>query len=99
MMLAARIGVSRSEWENMTPRELMLWSRAFREKVLDDAKMKRREIYTLAGLIRTMVWARHAPSYESVFPETARKKEMTDEQMYAQVCALNKLFGGKTEEA
>ena len=77
----------------------MLWSRAFREKLRDEAKMKRREIYTLAGLIRTMVWARHAPSYESVFPETAGKKEMTDEQMYAQVCALNKLFGGKTEEA
>ena len=57
------------------------------------------EIYTLAGLIRTMVWAKHAPAYESVFPETARKKEMTDEQMYAQVCALNKLFGGNTEEA
>ena len=29
MMLAARIGVSRSEWEDMTPRELMLWSRAY----------------------------------------------------------------------
>lgn len=44
-----------------------------------------------------MVWAKHAPSFEAAFPNDSAKKEMSDEQMYAQVRALNRLFGG-TEE-
>jgi len=98
MLLAARIGLGRNEWENMTPRELWLWSKAYKERLQFETRMKQRETYNLAGLIRTMVWAKHAPSFESVYPAEAKKKEMTDEQMYAQVCALNRLFGG-TEEA
>ncbi len=98
MMLAARIGIGLQEWEAMTPRELFLWSAAYRERLRDEARAKQIETYNLAGLIRSMVWAKHAPSLESVFPNAVRKKDMTDEQMYEQVKALNRLFGG-TEEA
>lgn len=96
MMLAARIGLGHAEWEDMTPRELWLWSRAYKERLEYEVRAKHYETYNLAALIRTMVWAKHAPSFATVFPAAARKK-MSDEQMYAQVRSLNKLFGG-TEE-
>ena len=81
----------------MTPRELWIYSRAYRDRVRGEARVKHAEIYSLASLIRSMVWAKHAPSFEAVFPHDSAKKEMSDEQMYAQVRALNRLFGG-TEE-
>ena len=98
MTLAARIGLGHAEWENMTPRELELWASVFVERSRDEAKIRHVENYNLAGLIRTMVWAKHAPSYDSLYPSDARK-DMTDEQMYEQVCALSKIFGGTLEEA
>ena len=97
MLAAAKIGLTRSEWALMTPRELVLWLQGRREQMEDEARAQRRNIYSLASLIRVMVWAKHPPSYESAFPSDNTRKEMSDEQMYAQVRALNKLFGG-TEE-
>ena len=97
MLAAAKIGLTRSEWALMTPRELAFWLQARREHMEDEARGQRRNIYNLASLIRSMVWARHAPSFEAAFPHDSAKKEMSDEQMYAQVRALNRLSGG-TEE-
>ena len=97
MLAAAKIGITRSEWAGMTPRELTFWLQGRLEQVEDEARASRRNIYNLASLIRAMVWARHPPSFESAFPSDTIKKDMSDEQMYAQVLALNKLFGG-TEE-
>ena len=97
MLAAAKIGVSRTEWSLMTPRELAFWLQARREHMEDEARGQRRNSYNLASLIRSMVWARHAPSFEAAFPHDSVKIEMSDEQMYAQVRALNRLFGG-TEE-
>ena len=97
MLAAARIGIPRGEWTRMTPRELTLWRKAYREKLRAEARADRHNTYNLASLIRAMVWAKHAPSFEAAFPSEARKN-MSDEQMFAQVQALNKLFGG-TEEA
>lgn len=75
--------------------ELSLYAEAYREKLEDDARMARAKIYTLAALVRTMMNSKFPPRYEAVFPEDIRHKEMTDEAMFAQVQALNKLFGGK----
>ena len=79
----------------MTPRELWIFSRAYRDRVRSEARAKRAEIYALAALIRSMIWAKHPPRFERVFPEDMRQKEMTDEQMKQQVLALNAVFGGK----
>lgn len=51
--------------------------------------------YSLAALVRIMMNSKYPPRYESIFPEDVPQKEMTDEAMFAQVQALNKLFGGK----
>ena len=83
----------------MTPRELWIFSRAFRDRIRGETKARQSEIYCLASLIRSMVWAKHPPRFERVFPDSAGKKEMTDEQMKLQVLALNAAFGGTVTEA
>ena len=74
--------------------ELSLYAEAYRDMLEDEARMAKAKIYSLAALVRVMVHSKHAPRYEAVFPGDIRCKEMTDEAMYAQVQALNRLFGG-----
>lgn len=81
----------------MTPRELQTLLDAYGENAEEQARMSRANIYALSSAVRTMIWAKHPPSYERMFPDDRRKKEMTDEEMYVQVRALNALFGGKEE--
>ena len=82
----------------MTPRELWIYARAYRDRIRSEARAKRSEIYALASLVRSMVWAKHPPRFERVFPEDVRRKEMTAEQMKQQVLALNAAFGGRVTE-
>lgn len=82
----------------MTPAQLRVYADAFVENVKLERKREERRIYNLAALIRVMVWAKHPPRFENVFPEEPEEhKPMTDEQMFDQVKALNALFGGKEE--
>lgn len=93
--MAYRLGVSLHEWEYMTPRELLWLVDEYQKRNKDDAKISRSKLYTLAALVRTMIWSKRPPKYERVFPEDREKKEMTDDELYAQARALNALFGGK----
>lgn len=80
----------------MTPVELNIYARAFVERRQEEQKIKQVNLYSLAALIRPMVWAKHPPSYDRVFPgKEAKQGEMTDDQMYAMVRGLNALFGGE----
>jgi hypothetical protein len=78
----------------MTPRELSVYVKAYADAMEEDARMYRAKAYLLASLVRTMFGSKHAPSYEHIFPDDVRKREMNDEEMFAQVQALNRLFGG-----
>ena len=93
-MLAARIGIAADGFDHLTPRELSLYAEAYRESLEDEARMTRAKIYSLAALVRTMMNSKYPPRYEAVFPDDIRRKEMTDEAMFAQVQALNRIFGG-----
>ena len=79
----------------MTPREFHLWAGAFRERQRAGRRERRAEIYSLAALIRSMVWAKHPPDFERVFPEERQKAEMSEQQMLRQVMAQNAAFGGR----
>lgn len=80
----------------MTPGELNLYARAYAARRKAEQKVSQANIYSLAALIRSMVWSKHPPSYERVFPDQAPKpKQMSDDQMYAMVKGLNALFGGE----
>jgi len=82
----------------MTPVELNIYARAYADQRKQEQRLQVANIYSLAALIRSMVWSKHPPSFDRVFPEAkADKKQeiMTDDQMYAMVKGLNALYGGK----
>ena len=80
----------------MTPVELNIYAGADVKRRREEQKLSQANLYSLAALIRPMIWSKHPPSYEKVFPdEKTKEKEMTDDQMYATVRALNALFGGE----
>lgn len=81
----------------MTPAELNIYARAYGERQTQAQRLRTANIYSLAALIRSMVWSKHPPSFERVFPDAKPQKseEMTDEAMYAMVKGLNALFGGE----
>lgn len=88
------IGMSPSEWERLTPSEFGACVSAWMEKRRDDQQIAQRNIYNLSLLIRAMVWNKRAPDYEDAYGGEMTEI-MTDEQMYAQVKALNALLGGE----
>lgn len=81
----------------MTPVELNIYARAYADRRGQEQKLQVANIYSLAALIRTMIWGKHPPSFEAAFPDikSQRQKEMTDDQMYAMAKGLNALFGGE----
>lgn len=80
----------------MTPVELNIYARAYGQRRHSEQKTAQANIYSLAALIRSMIWGKHPPSYEKVFPDQNPKQtEMTDNQMYDMVRGLNALFGGE----
>ena len=81
----------------MTPSELQIYTRAYETRRVERQRTTNINLYNLASLIRSMVWEKHPPSYESAFGDGDKPKndDMTDEQMYAMARALNALFGGE----
>ena len=78
----------------MTPAELNLYAGAYAKRRKEEQRLAQANLYALAALVRAMIWAKHPPSFDRVFPEE-RKENMSDEQMYVMVKGLNALFGGK----
>lgn len=95
--IAGGVGLSPSEWENMSPAAFRAWVRGFDDMQKTMAENRRRENYNLAVMVRAAVGANRMPNYERFFPDgkAAKQKEpMTDMQMYQQVLALNAALGG-----
>lgn len=96
MSLAATLGISLRDWENMTPAQLNVYARAYVKRRQEEQQITQANIYSLAALIRPMVWSKNPPDYATVFPDKkSEPKEMDDDQLYAAVRRLNALFGGK----
>ena len=84
-----------SEFWDMTPDELNLSADFYAEK----KKQEEHNMIMQAYLISRWVWAKDVP-IEKILNELGtnkEKKEMTDEQMLAQVKVLNALFGGEVK--
>ena len=81
----------------MTPVELNIYARAYVSRRREEQKISQANLYSLAALMRSMIWSKHPPSYELAFPDNQPKQQeqMTDDQMYAMVKGLNALFGGE----
>lgn len=82
----------------MTPAELSLVCDAHIARKKAEQEAANSNIYNLAGLIRMAVWGKKMPKYDSIFEPEKEKKEkkaMSDDEIFAAVCALNLAFGGK----
>lgn len=83
----------------MTPAQLNIYARAYAKRRQSEQEVAQANIYSLAALIRPMVWSKHPPSFEKAFPgQKVQAREMTDEEMYQTVRKLNALFGGEEVE-
>lgn len=80
----------------MTPAELNIYARAYAKQQRARQEASQINLYSLAALIRPMIWAKRPPSYDQVYPSNAPEPQVqTDEQMYNMVRGLNALFGGE----
>lgn len=79
--------------------QLNLYARAWTERRREEQRLAQVNLYSLSALIRSMVWAKHPPSFERAFPEHKPEQEaMDDDQLYKMVKGLNALFGGTEDE-
>ena len=80
----------------MTPAQLNIYARAYAQRRQEEQKLIQANIYALAALVRPMIWSKHPPRFEKAFPGAKPEpREMTDEEMFEKVRALNALFGGE----
>lgn len=99
MKLAAMIGIAISEFWEMTPAELNIYAEVYAEKQKNDFKEKMSLEYYNA--LWTIQWlgkkSQHPKPLQEILDsiDKPKKKAMTDEQMLAQVKALNAMFGGE----
>lgn len=88
---AIHIGISISEYNEMTPHELNLHILAYAEKQRQDMEEK----VALARLGEYLHRVKKLPSVDELLKQP--KRQMTDEEMYEQVKKLNALFGGEVK--
>lgn len=79
----------------MTPVQLNCYARAYAERGKNEQRVAQANIYSLAALIRPMVWSKDPPGFDKVFPQEHWSTDMTDEELFRKVQALNAMFGGE----
>ena len=89
MELATSVGVSITEFWELTPFELGMVAKGYAKR----QELRQKENIYQAYLISRWVWARKI-DIKKYLGETKPKKRMTDEEMLERAKALNKLFGG-----
>ncbi len=102
MELATFIGISISEFWEITPFELNIAAKSYqqrREMEAEEYKTKfeleQKALIYQAYLISRWVWQKKI-NIEKIL-KSEKKKAMTDEQMLEQVKVLNALFGGEVK--
>lgn len=90
------VGLRPAEFDEMTPRQFAAYANGCIERREDDQKLAQVNIYNLACLVKSAVWGKHMPKYSKAFPDAKmrRKEAMTDEEMFAAVCAFMQGRGG-----
>lgn len=101
MKLAALVGISISEFWEMTPYELNLYAETYFEKQKQDYKDKISLEYYNA--MWTIQWLgnklQHPRPLKEILDDMYKEKKiMTDDEMLEQVKILNAIFGGELKE-
>lgn len=87
------MGISRFDYEEMTPYELSLHIQVYNEKRIQEDKEK----IALVHLGEYLHRQKKLPSVKQLLGNE-KKKQMTDKEMFEQVKKLNALFGGTTSK-
>lgn len=78
----------------MTPVEVTAFALGYANRRDRRQKQRNRDLYNLAVLIGIVTLSKHPMSFEEAFSGQSARVEMTDDQMYETVRALNAMFGG-----
>lgn len=84
------MGISISEYEDMTPYQLII----YREEYLKKQEYQSKESIMQAYLISRWVWQKKI-DIKKILKLENKREVMTDEQMLERVKQLNRLFGGE----
>ena len=90
MELAALIDMSITEFWEITPHELNIRAKGYAKRQEQQQKLTIYQAY----LFSRWVWAKKI-DIKKYLGENKPKRRMTDEEMLAQVRALNAIFGGE----
>jgi len=93
MELATFIGLSISDFWEMTPFELNMQAKGYGKR----KEIERKENIYQAYLISRWVWVKKI-DIEKILDTKKENKTMTDEQMLQQVKILNSIFGGEVRD-
>lgn len=93
-MSALRLGLTLTEYEDITPAELVLLLRIHRQREEDRRKEREADLYDLACMTGLAVWGK-LERFDTLFGRDAdHAQEMTAEEMLDQVRAINAALGG-----
>lgn len=93
-MSALRLGLTLTEYEDITPAELVLLLRIHRQREEDRRKEREADLYALACMTGQAVWGK-LECFDTLFGRDAdHAQEMTAEEMLDQVRAINAALGG-----
>lgn len=93
-MSALRLGLTLTEYEDITPAELVLLLRIHRKQEEDRRKEREADLYALACMTGQAVWGK-LERFDTLFGRDAdHAQEMTAEEMLDQVRAINAALGG-----
>ena len=93
-MSALRLGLTLTEYEDITPAELVLLLRIHRQREEDRRKEREADLYALACMTGQAVWGK-LERFDTLFGHDAdHAQEMTAEEMLDQVRAINAALGG-----
>lgn len=93
-MSALRLGLTLTEYEDITPAELVLLLRVHRQREDDRRKEREADLYALACMTGLAVWGK-LERFDTLFGRDAdHAQEMTAEEMLDQVRAINAALGG-----
>lgn len=93
-MSALRLGLTLTEYEDITPAELVLLLRIHRQREDDRRKEREADLYALACMTGLAVWGK-LERFDTLFGRDAdQAQEMTAEEMLDQVRAINAALGG-----
>lgn len=93
-MSALRLGLTLTEYEDITPAELVLLLRIHRQREEDRRKEREADLYALACMTGQAVWGK-LERFDTLFGRDAdHAQEMTVEEMLDQVRAINAALGG-----